>query len=70
MNPIFRFSRHLDGNQVRRPRSVDPGRRRSGRGQPPLLWSEFCKQQIGTDEGKGPHAAPASVRGTIRLVAP
>ncbi len=37
MNPVFRFSRDFDENQVRRPWSVDPGRRRSGRSQHPLL---------------------------------
>ena len=38
MNPILRFSRNSDDNQVRRPWSVDSGRRRSGRSQHPLLW--------------------------------
>jgi hypothetical protein len=38
MNPILRFSRNFDENQVRRPWSVDSRRRRSGRSQHPLLW--------------------------------
>jgi hypothetical protein len=42
MNPIFRFSRNFDENQVGRPRSVDSGRRRSDRSQHPLRKSELC----------------------------
>src|SRR4051812_37606220 len=54
MNPIFRFSRNFAENQVRRPWSVDSGRRRSSHSQHPLRKSEFCKTRSYAYHGAHP----------------